>query len=99
MAVPALFMAEIAGAISRRTGDPNNGIGAIILIRTVPDIQTVAVDQLLGEHAARIASKFALRGADSIYLALAVNFGAPLVTWDLELLARGRSIADVRTPK
>ncbi len=39
-----------------------------------------------------------LRGADSVYVAVAEEFDTLLVTWDTEMLERGAAIAQTITP-
>ena len=49
-------------------------------------------------QAAELAALHKLRGADSVYVAVAQEFGATLITWDAEMLARAPSIVTVQTP-
>lgn len=51
-------------------------------------------------HAARrVAVECMLRGADAIYVALAVHVGVPLITLDKELYRRAPPVARVLTPR
>jgi predicted nucleic acid-binding protein len=52
----------------------------------------------LGERAARVALATGIRGSDAIYVALAEQLNAPLVTWDRQQLERAGQIIDVLTP-
>jgi predicted nucleic acid-binding protein len=95
---PAIFLTEVAAALTRRTGDGSSGMAAMQQIQSDAAIQIFAVDMQLAQLAARLASTFALRGADSSYLALAVDTGNPLITWDRELISRAGAIARVVEP-
>ena len=45
-----------------------------------------------------IGTAYRLRGADAVYIALAVEFGATVITWDAEMLTRGAGAVSVLTP-
>jgi hypothetical protein len=55
----------------------------------------------LGKRAGEIAACLRLRGADSVYVAMADTQDATLVTWDLGpgVLDRGAAVVKTRTPK
>jgi len=99
LAIPVLAWPEIAGAVARRTGVAENGGNAVNAIRAVRWIESVAIDPSLAETATRIASNLKLRGADAVYIALAVARKAPLITLDREMLERARGVAEVLTPE
>lgn len=50
------------------------------------------------EIAATLATTCSLRGADAVYVGLARQEGAPLITLDREMIERGRAAALVMTP-
>lgn len=62
-------------------------------------VRLVTVDAALAELGAVTASNFRLRGADALYVALAVRLGAPLITWDDEQRQRGGGIVQAMTPQ
>jgi len=94
IAAPVLLLAEVAGAISRRTGDATLARRAVTAILVVPTLRLVAVDQRLAHVAAQLAGDLGLRGADAMYAATAMELNVPLVTWDQGQLARaGQRIA------
>ncbi|MBI2912386.1 MAG: type II toxin-antitoxin system VapC family toxin [Chloroflexi bacterium] len=95
---PTLLLPEVAGALSRPRGDRAVSAAAVWRLSGLPALQLMAVDDALARHAARIAGDLRLKGADAVYLALAEALGVPLVTADSEQLARGTSVAVVRTP-
>ena len=47
---------------------------------------------------AQLAAELRLRGADATYVALALERGVPLITWDKEQIERGGLRIEVRTP-
>lgn len=79
---PALMLAEVAGAISRRTGDPKLGLKAIERLERLPRLRQVELDRELAREAAQLASELGLRGADATYAAIAARLDIPLVTLD-----------------
>lgn len=80
---PSLLLAELGGAISRRT-TPSLGLKAIQQIQNLPGLQLVEMDHSLLLEAAQLAAELGLRGADSTYVAVAARLDLPLVTLDVE---------------
>ena len=89
LSAPILLLTEIAGAITRRTGDPTLGRSAVTWIMQLPEIHLFAVDDQLWQQATELAAALGLRGADAVYVALADRLQLPLVTWDREQRLRG----------
>jgi predicted nucleic acid-binding protein len=79
---PILLLAEVSGAIARRTGDAELAERAVAHVLRVPNLGLVPTDPRLGRLAAQLAADLSLRGADALYVALAYHLGMPLVTWD-----------------
>lgn len=98
MVAPVLALAEVAGAVARRTGSSEVAAGAISLMQRLPNARLVPVDSGLAQLGAMLAGGLRLKGADSLYVALAQRLGFTLVTWDQEQLERGRSVAVTDTP-
>jgi predicted nucleic acid-binding protein len=96
---PALLLAEVAGAIARRSGQPNLAERAIEGMLRVPGLRLVSVDPGLGRAASRLAARLCLRGADAVYVAVAHHLHIPLITWDLEQQGKTRDLIEVRTPE
>jgi len=84
---PALALAEVGGAIARKTGD------------TQAWIAIHHGSEPLSRGAARVAVECMLRGADATYVALAVHVGVPLITLDKEMYQRAPPVARVLTPR
>jgi predicted nucleic acid-binding protein len=96
---PLLVLAEVAGAVARRTGLSELGAQAVSLVQHLPNAQLVAVDAELAQLGARVAAQLRLRGADALYVALARRLSVPLVTWDQEQRERGRYFVTTLTPQ
>jgi len=92
LAVPTLARAEVACALSRRSGDPTTTLDLVTSLFVDRGLTEQAVDAPLAAVAARAGSMLGLRGADACYLALAVLLDAPLITLDRELIARAGGI-------
>ncbi len=95
---PALLLAEVAGAISRRTGDSGLARRVIEHLDRLPDLQLVEMDGGLLTEATHLAADLGLHGADSTYVAVASRLRIPLVTLDDDQRQRARkrvSIVDL----
>jgi predicted nucleic acid-binding protein len=99
IAAPLLVLAEVAGAVARRTGLSELGAHAVSLMQHLPNARLVPVDAELAQLGARVAAQLRLRGADALYVALAHRLDIPLVTWDQEQRERGRPLVAVLNPQ
>jgi predicted nucleic acid-binding protein len=95
---PALVLAEVAGAIRRRTGQPRLAAAAINLIQRLPTLRLVPIDADLALSAAELSGEHGMRGADALYVATALQLGVPLVTLDREQRLRASAVIVVETP-
>ena len=95
---PALLLPEVAGAISRRTGEPGLAHRAAETLAQLPGMRLVEMDQSLVLEAARLAADLGLRGADSLYVALAARLNIPLLTLDEDQKTRAESVIPVHSP-
>ena len=84
---PSLLLAEIGGAISRRTTS-SLGLKAIEQVQSLPGLQLIEMEHALIRDAARLAAELGLRGADAIYIAVAARLDLPLITLDIDQKAR-----------
>ena len=98
MIAPLLIVPELAGAISRRTGQPALGHDAVRQFRATPRLTLLPLDETIATHAAELAADLQLHGADAVYVAVAALHGAPLITWDREQIERGGRRVTVRRP-
>ena len=94
---PSLLLAEVAGAISRRTGEPRLARNAIDALTRLPGLRLIAMDQSIVQEAARLAADLGLRGADSFYVAVAVRLNLSLLTLDQDQRARAAPLVDLQT--
>lgn len=92
---PALLLPEVSGAISRRTGEPQLARNAIDGLMRLPGLKLVELDQQLVREAAKLAADLGLRGADSFYVAVAVQLDLQLVTLDVDQESRAASVIAV----
>jgi len=95
---PTLVLPECAAAIARPTGDTTLIEELATVIEDFPNLYLVALETSLARRAAQIATLYRLRGADSVYVAVAETFNATLVTWDVEMLQRASAAVSTSTP-
>ena len=95
---PSHVLAEISGAVSRRTGREELGRVSSTVVSRLPDFQLIPIDRELADVSASVAAGMKLRGADAVYVALALLTNSPLVTWDKEQLERGAPIIETLSP-
>ena len=88
---PALLLAETAGAISRRTGEALLAARAVEHLEHLPGLRLVEMDRALMTEAARLAAELGLRGADSVYVAVASRLDIPLATLDADQRTRAEA--------
>ena len=94
--VPSIVLAEVSGALSRRTRVPSLGLRVASAIRRIPGLRLVSVGGALAQLAADVAANRGMRGADAVYVALVSHLNLPLVTWDQEQLERsGRDVVAI----
>jgi len=90
---PTLLLAEVGGAVSRRTKDPDLAKKAVDQLQNLPGLRLVQMEDDLIQQAAQLAAELSLRGANSVYVAVAHQLHLPLVTLDIE--QRERSLPKV----
>jgi predicted nucleic acid-binding protein len=97
-AVPAHFLAEIAGVLAR-TGELDEIIEIEIQsIETSGRFHITPVSVGLGLLAAEIARVAKIRGVDAVFVALARGLDIPLITWDKQQRERGGLFCRTMTP-
>lgn len=95
---PSLVLPECAAAVARRTGNSVLALTLVMQIENWPGMRLVQFTEPNARRAAEIAATQRLRGADSVYVAVAEEFNATLVTWDGEMLQRGATLVTTMTP-
>lgn len=98
LTIPALALAETAGAVARRTGSADDGRTAARMLRATPGLRLVSIDAEVGREAAEIAAEHRLRGADAVYVAVARLLALPLATLEREMLDRASAVVEVIVP-
>jgi predicted nucleic acid-binding protein len=96
---PTLLLAEVAGAVSRRTGHPKLAHQAVQVLLRLAELRLVPVDGRLRRLAVRLAAEVGLRGADAVYVATAHHLNVPLVTLDREQRVRAGRLVEIQSPR
>jgi predicted nucleic acid-binding protein len=96
--LPSLALTEIAGGLRRRTGDRVSARRAVRHLLALPGVRIVEPNRRLMWRATLLAATIGLRGADAVYVAVAHQFGAPLITWDTDQLTRAALVVTTHTP-
>ncbi len=68
---PALFATEVGASVSRRTQNTQRARTAVAQLYALSMVTLVPMDQALIDEATTIAVDFALKGADSYFVAVA----------------------------
>jgi len=92
---PSLLLAEVAGAISRRTNSSDLGRRALDTLVSLPRLRLVEMDSDLMRLAAQLAGDLGLRGADSTYAAVALHLDLPLATLDEDQKKRASQMVSI----
>lgn len=95
---PALLLAEVAGAVSRRTGEAPLARRALQALEALPDLRLVDLDGELVQTAARLAADLGLRGADAFYVAVAARLQVPLATLDADQREKAANAIAIQEP-
>jgi predicted nucleic acid-binding protein len=95
--VPTLVTVEVAGTMSRLR-DANRAHRLVVLLRRLPTVTFIPLDDALAQHAATLAAAHLLRGADAVYAAVAQQFGTTLISRDREHLTRLPAVVPVLHP-
>jgi len=96
---PAILPVEVAAALSRTGHKPALAREFAEAILALPHLTIVAVDERFSRRAIAIATQHKLRGADALYVTVAAQYGAHLVTLDGEQLRRAPAIVGACNPE
>lgn len=97
--VPNLLLAEIASTISRGRNETIHGRIFASQVRSIPTIHFIPLDDVLAQYTAEIATDLRLRAADALYVAVALQASATLVTLDNEQRTRAADVLTAHTPE
>lgn len=89
---PSFLTLEVACAVTRRAGDSAVGVFVGDRLLTHPTLELHPLDDRLLDEARNVGVQLMLRGADALYAATAKLTGAPLITWDHELVKRAGGV-------
>lgn len=95
---PVLALAETIAAVARTVNQPSLVLEARRIIEDLLGITLVEISRDRASRAADIAANHHLRGADSIYIALAKELGATLIARDKEMLQCAPAIVPTQSP-
>lgn len=98
MIEPTLLLPETAAAIRRGTGDAELARGFASELHRAAGLHWIELDEQLAQQAVEIAADHSLRGSDAIYAAVALRFGAALVTLDRQQLERVPAVVEAMLP-
>lgn len=96
--IPTIALAELASAFARSGADAALAEQVVATYRRRPDLELVAVDGALADAAVTIAARQRIRGCDAVYVALAQERWAALITLDNEQRLRAPSAVVTWTP-
>ena len=98
LVAPTLLLPELAAAVARGRDDTALGQCFAQEVRRRAHLVLVPLGRALAQHAADVAATHRLRGSDAVYAAVALRFGATLVTRDHEQRERLDPVLDARSP-
>lgn len=89
---PAFLTLEVACALARRAGASAVGVSVSERLLAHPTLEMHPMDERLLATARQMGVQRMLRGAHALYAATASLVGAPLITWDDELVKRAGGV-------
>ncbi len=95
---PHLLLAEVASGVSRSTRQSALAQQVVQHLNYNSGVELVPLDSALALDAADLAARLYIKGADSVYVALAKQKNIPLVSWDNEQLNRATVLSYTFTP-
>jgi predicted nucleic acid-binding protein len=98
LTAPALLVTEVAAAVARQTKLPTVAQQIASQLYSMPSLSLAGIDQQLIDTATDLAANLGLRGADALFVALALQMSIPLVTFDKEQLSKPASIIGTIQP-
>jgi len=96
--LPTLLVAELAGAIIRRTGDPLLAGKSRTMLERMPRSHFHELSFDAATQSASLAVQLRLRGPDAVYAATAFATNSVLITMDKELMQRASTVISAMSP-
>jgi predicted nucleic acid-binding protein len=97
--VPTLLLPEVTSAVARASDDSAGAVQYADATAALPHLTIVALTSTMARQAAELAAVHRLRGADSVYVAVARRYGTTLVTRDEEQRSRASAVITCQTPE
>lgn len=94
---PYIVLIEIVAAIKRRTGSTELANRVKDDLLAIDTINFTDLESTRAINASEIAMNLGVRGMDAIVIQIAKEFNVPLITLDLEMIEKSRSIISVLT--
>lgn len=95
---PTLVLVEVAALIARRLGGGDHARRLYAALAALPNLTLIGLTRKLAQSAADIAAQHRLRGADAVYIAVALRYGATLITLDKEQRERTEGVVRAQYP-
>jgi predicted nucleic acid-binding protein len=95
---PSLVLVEVAATISRIRGDATLAQEFASALQKLSQITFIPLDHEITQQALEVAANYQLRGADAIYVAVALRYSTTLISLDKEHLTRVTGIVPTLTP-
>lgn len=95
---PNMLVIEVGSSIRRLTGDEETASRAVTKLLADGWIELLPLSGARSRSAATTGAQTGVRGADAVYLALALELREPLVTIDKQQLVRGSAVTSVERP-
>ena len=96
--VPTLLLPEAAATIGRMRNDPALAVEFAATLARLSHLMFVNLDMAQARQACDAAAQHRLRASDAVYVAVALRFGAALVTLDREQHDRAAAVVPVYYP-
>jgi predicted nucleic acid-binding protein len=97
--VPTLLLPEVVSAVARASDDSAGALGYASATAALPNLTLVSISPAVARQAAELAATHRLRGADSVYLAVARRYATTLVTRDEEQHSGASGVVTCQTPE
>jgi predicted nucleic acid-binding protein len=95
---PSILLVEVAGAVARRSGRPETAVRLVARLQGMSPLRLFPFDDARRDDYVRLAADLRMRAPDVLYVALALDLGVPLVSWDRQQRERAASVVTVLTP-
>lgn len=93
---PFTVLVEVVAAIRRRTGSQEIALEVKQELLKIDNLRFLDIDRVAAEAATDIAAETGVRGMDAIVIQTAKEYGAILVSLDIELIECARGIVKIQ---